>query len=107
MDDLKIIGPIGEVLTAFRRLKEHAREFSLELCVDKCSVMLPESLSPGPETSTAIETASTAEGLRCSRSMKSLGVMYGPNSDVEEFCHATAAAAAPATGKVRTETWQG
>jgi hypothetical protein len=31
------------------------------------------------QTLIAIETASTAEGLRCSRSMKSIGVMYGPD----------------------------
>jgi len=82
-DDLSIIGPADEVMKVYDYILQHAAsEFSLELCIEKCQVYIPTTVND----STSIIDMCRARKLHHDDHMESLGVMYGSDEQVEQYC---------------------
>lgn len=69
-------------MRAYDHIVEHAREYHLQLRVDKCSVYLPPADDTPVETRRAIEAACASRQLKCLSQMELLGVMLGTDDDV-------------------------
>ena len=59
-DDLTLIGPHTQVLTAFEHIRTHSAELGLELRVDKCAVYVPADATAPPATAAPAAASSAA-----------------------------------------------
>jgi Reverse transcriptase (RNA-dependent DNA polymerase) len=90
-DDLTIIGPADDVLSAFALLTQLAPSYSLDLQTDKCQLLLP----PDAERHAPLRAQAAAAGLPCTVSILSilgtrLGCTAAHDATIAEQCLAEA-----------------
>ena len=83
LDDITLIGPLHDVMTAFDRVKAKAAAFGLQLQVSKCKLFIPRASHTLGES---IRAAAATRGLECTSSLLALGVTHGDDSAVSEHC---------------------
>lgn len=87
LDDITLIGPLQDVMTAFDRVQAQAATLGLQLQVPKCKLFIPPSSRARAES---IRAAAAPRQLECVSSLLTLGVTHGDDSDVTEHCMSTA-----------------
>ena len=87
LDDITLIGPLDDVMTAFDRVQAQAASFRLQLQVPKCKLFIPPTSHPLAES---IRVAAAPRQLECTSSLLALGVTHGHDSAVTEHCLAMA-----------------
>jgi hypothetical protein len=83
LDDITLVGPLGDVMTAFDRVKAMAATFRLQLQVPKCKLFIPPS---SRSLAKSIRAAAAPRQLECTSSLVALGVAHGDDSVVSEHC---------------------
>jgi hypothetical protein len=87
-DDFTIIGPAEQVMRCYDYIKVHALdEYDLQLVPSKCQVYIPPSTPQ--EVANTIHPLCRERQLTYKNEMESLGVMFGNDECITNFCKET------------------
>ncbi len=84
-DDLSLVGPYKLVMEAYDRIIKLAPKYHLKLRIDKCAVWTPPTLTD-PSVLNPILVECNKRSLSHTTKVEILGVMFGSDEDVMEYC---------------------